>query len=194
MEIFKLNQPSGSQAATPLKNHANKVPNNPHASTGKDDTLNISSDARVAQLFNTFVNQLEQLGTRDSNSETKELEGNSSVENNHSSVWKMGDHALGEMFFGKALLDEWANKGLQINEDTIQKAGQVFNEAFRAYINDPNKDHIGPSFDRHKLVADNQEVPDWFNDEHRQWLSHMSSDTIKAFNTGSYYHLSSKSS
>lgn len=93
MEIFKLNQPSGSQAATPLKNHANKVPNNPHAPTGKDDTLNISSNARVAQLFNTFINQQEQPGTRDSNSDTKELEGNSSVENNHSSVWKMGDHA-----------------------------------------------------------------------------------------------------
>lgn len=194
MEIPKTSHINDNQPARLLKNHTNKEPNNSHASNSKDDTISISNNAQYAHIFNTFINQLEQPSNRKSDLEIMELEGNSSVNDNHSSAWKMGDLALGEMFFGKALLDEWASKGLHINEDTIRKAGQVFNEAFKMYVNSPDRGHIGPSLDRHGLVANNQEVPAWFNDEHIEWLSYMPSDARKAFNAGSYYHLPSKNS
>lgn len=194
MEIPKTSHINDNQPATPLKNHTNKEPSNSRISNSKDDTISISNNAQHEYLFNTFINKLEQPSSRRTDSETMESEGNNSVKNGHSSAWKMGDLALGEMFFGKALLDEWASKGLHINEDTIRKAGQVLNEAFRIYANSPDRGHIGPLLDRHGLVANNQEVPAWFNDEHIEWLSYMPADTRKAFNAGSYYHLPSKNS
>lgn len=192
MEIHKISYINDNQPASPLKNHTYKESNSSITSNSKNDTVRISDNAQYAHIFNTFINQLEQPSNRMPGSEITSLEDNISVKKNHSSAWKMGDLALGEMFFGKALLDEWASKGLHINEDTIRKAGQAFNEAFRIYANSPDKSHIGPSLDRHGLVANNQEVPAWFNDEHIEWLSYMPEDARKAFNAGSYYHLPSK--
>ena len=107
-----------------------------------------------------------------------------SFQRSHYNALKIGIFALG----GEEQIDAWATQGLEIRQETILAAYEIFNEATRLDMNNP--DSNGITFNRHQIVINRQEVPAWFFEEYREALGNIRVSSIQEdFIQGRVYYI-----
>lgn len=99
---------------------------------------------------------------------------------------------LARLVFGGGQMEQWSAKGLELAPGTMDAAYNAISQAMAEH----EANGTQPSealFNAYQLVADNQEVPDWFNQEKADALANMTDDEIReAFENGDLYFLREK--
>ena len=99
---------------------------------------------------------------------------------------------LARLVFGGGQMDQWSARGLELTATTMDAAYDAISKAMAEH----EANGTQPSealFNAYQLVADNQEVPDWFNEEKMEALAEMTDDEIReAFENGELYFLREK--
>ncbi|MFT6902610.1 MAG: hypothetical protein ACJAXS_002826 [Colwellia sp.] len=110
-----------------------------------------------------------------------------------------GPYKKGLIFgLGSSAVNEWSAKGLDISKEAVISAGKAFQEGF-TQLSKEYGDSLGGkggiSVNKHQVVINTQEVPDWFKQEYDSALSSMDNkDMIKAFEEGELFFISKPSS
>lgn len=95
----------------------------------------------------------------------------------------LGIMALG----GEQQIEIWKAKGLEVTEEMILSASDTFQQAFQESIDsDPGPGSI--SINRHAVIMEMTDVPDWFIQEYEASLPHLDSATREAFQSGKLFN------
>ncbi len=100
---------------------------------------------------------------------------------------RLGVAAIG----GFQQLQKWQEKGLELTEQTLFKAGDAFSEGQRQLKRDGTYSRKGLVMNRYDLVSQNQQVPEWFNQEKKQMLKQMPDNAAYAFKQGNLFYVGS---
>lgn len=98
-------------------------------------------------------------------------------------------HSLGILALGgKDQLQSWSGKGLEIADDTIEKAYNVWNQGFKEAMENQGKPSL--VLNRYDIVANSQQVPEWFLQERDLYINSITDAALKgSFETGAFYHV-----
>lgn len=96
--------------------------------------------------------------------------------------------SLGWILLGQSA-DEWKQKGLELDKESVLEAGRVLQKAFRQALEENPEGQFALSFDRHGIVASQQSVPDWFIAERNQELSLLPDSDRQSFESGMLFHI-----
>lgn len=96
--------------------------------------------------------------------------------------------SLGWILLGQSA-DEWQQKGLELDKESVLEAGRVLQTAFRQALEENPEGQFALSFDRHGIVASQQAVPDWFIAERDQELSLLPDSVRQSFERGELFHI-----
>ncbi|MAC48482.1 MAG: hypothetical protein CMI12_16810 [Oceanospirillum sp.] len=100
---------------------------------------------------------------------------------------RLGVAAIG----GFQQLQKWQEKGLELSEQTLFKAGDAFSEGQRQLKRDGTYSRKGLVMNRYDLVSQNQQVPEWFNQEKKQMMKQMPENAAYAFKQGNLFYVGS---
>lgn len=96
---------------------------------------------------------------------------------------KLGMIALG----GEKQIENWNSAGVEITENTLLAAATVFNRGFKEMGDSGNG---GITYNRHQIVINSQETPQWFKEEAITKLAFLDSPEMeKAFKSGALYYV-----
>ncbi len=101
-----------------------------------------------------------------------------------------GPYKKGLMVLGKSTMDEWSAKGLDISDEAVIAAGKAFQDAFTKMVEESGSSLAGSSLaiNKHQILINTQEVPDWFKQEYETVLSSMEDKEMKnAFEKGELF-------
>ncbi|MCW8932466.1 MAG: hypothetical protein OQL19_19795 [Gammaproteobacteria bacterium] len=107
-----------------------------------------------------------------------------------------GMYKLGVMALGSKTIQEWSAKGLDISNEAVIAAGQAFQDGFNKAIRDRESSLAGSnlSINKHQILINHQEVPDWFMHEYENKLSSIDDKNVKnAFESGELFYSSKPS-
>ena len=98
-------------------------------------------------------------------------------------------HSLGVLALGgEDQLQSWSWKGLEISDDTIEKAYNAWNQGFKEAMGNQGKPSL--VLNRYDIVASSQRVPEWFLQERGIYLDAITDTSLKAsFESGAFYHV-----
>lgn len=96
--------------------------------------------------------------------------------------------SLGWILLGQSA-DEWKQKGLELDKESVLEAGRVLQKAFRQALEENPEGQFALSFDRHGIVASQQSVPDWFIAERNQELSLLPDSVRQSFESGKLFYI-----
>jgi len=102
------------------------------------------------------------------------------------------------MGLSESTVQEWSAKGLNISDEAIVAAGKAFDDAFKK-LTEENGTLLagkgGLALNKHQIIINSQEVPDWFAHEYENVLSSMDNSEMKsAFEKGKLFFTSLPSS
>src|SRR5690625_4030853 len=102
---------------------------------------------------------------------------------------KLNIHSLGILALGgKDELQSWSGKGLEIADDTIEMAYNVWNQGFKEAMENQGKPSL--VLNRYDIIANSQQVPKWFLQERDLYLNSITDAALKAsFEAGAFYHV-----
>lgn len=99
------------------------------------------------------------------------------------------NHLARLMFGGDAQLGQWRSQGLEVGNEALSAAEATLKQALAEH----EANGSVPSealFNAYQLIADNQEVPAWFDEEKQQALAEMTNEEARAaFENGELYFL-----
>ena len=99
-----------------------------------------------------------------------------------------GQIRLGLIALGQNQISQWQEQGLELSEETILAAAATFNDAFQSMQALTGSDAGSFALNKHQIVMNSQNVPDWFVEEYQQQIEMMgASDTANAFKQGELY-------
>jgi hypothetical protein len=101
-----------------------------------------------------------------------------------------GKYRFGLIALGSNTVSEWRDKGLDISEAAVLAAADAFQAGLRSNgeMNGSSSAGSYVALNRHQIVMNHQQVPDWFKQEYLSSLSSMDSGHIKnAFESGALY-------
>ena len=104
-----------------------------------------------------------------------------------------GQLRLGLMALGKAAINGWSDKGLEVTDESILAAADAFQEAFRQSLEEHGSATAGAAIalNRHQVVINSQAVPGWFIEEYQNTLSSMGESGLKnSFAAGNRFFVS----
>lgn len=142
----------------------------------REDNVDISERGRLA-----LEREMQNIATARENQEFVDFRGHD------------GKIRLGLTAFGKAAMDGWSDKGLEIAKESILAATEAFQDAFRSNLEEHGSSTAGTaiSLNRHQIVINSQAVPDWFLEEYKSALSSMGNIKLKsAFENGDTFFVS----
>lgn len=86
-----------------------------------------------------------------------------------------GLHRLGLMALGRNATEQWAERGLNLSDESIIAAGQAFQDAFKQNYEQNASSMAGSriALNKHQIVMNHQEVPAWFKQEYENNLTAM---------------------
>ena len=96
----------------------------------------------------------------------------------------------GLMALGINTMQEWESKGLNISDEAIIAAGNAYQAAFTQVVEKSGSSLAGSSLalNKHQIIINSQEVPDWFTQEYENALSSMDDEGMKsAFESGELF-------
>lgn len=98
-------------------------------------------------------------------------------------------HSLGVLALGgENQLQSWSGKGLEISDDTIEKAYNAWSQGFKEAMANQGKPSL--VLNRYDIVASSQHVPEWFLQERSIYLDAITDTSLKAsFESGAFYHV-----
>jgi len=91
---------------------------------------------------------------------------------------------------GESTVQAWADKGLEITEEAVIAAGKTFQDAFTKMVEKSGSSLAGSALalNKHQIVINSQQVPDWFVQEYGDTLSSMGNkETKRAFENGELF-------
>lgn len=94
---------------------------------------------------------------------------------------------FGRMQLGLSSVETWEKKGFEVDEATLEAAANAGIEAAKNLFDSGKQG--GVTINSHKIVMDNQSVPEWFNVEYQAQLDALPNDTRKAFESGATYNV-----
>ena len=101
-------------------------------------------------------------------------------------ILSLGALALG----GQDQIQSWSEKGLEISNNTIERAYEFFNQGFKESLQ--NRDQTSLIMNWYDIVASSQVVPDWFQQEKNMFIESIADPTLKdSFESGDFYHITS---
>lgn len=104
---------------------------------------------------------------------------------------KNGPYQLGMMALGSSSVNDWLAKGLNISDEAVIAAGQAFQDGFKKKVEESGAslaDSGGLALNKHQIVINSQDVPDWFIQEYESVLSSMGNkDMMSAFEKGNLF-------
>ena len=103
---------------------------------------------------------------------------------------------LGLMALGKSTLQEWSAKGLEISDEAVIAAGKAFQDGFKKMVEKSGPSLAGSSLalNKHQILINTQDVPDWFTQEYKAVLSSQANKEMKAaFEQGELFFTSKPS-
>ncbi|MFT6031319.1 MAG: hypothetical protein ACI8O8_003069 [Oleiphilaceae bacterium] len=102
------------------------------------------------------------------------------------------------MGLGESTVQEWSAKGLNISDEAVIAAGKTFDDAFKRMTEENGTSLAGKgglALNKHQIILNSQEVPDWFTQEYESVLSSMDNKEMKtAFEKGELFFISKPSS
>jgi hypothetical protein len=107
-----------------------------------------------------------------------------------------GMYHFGLMALGQSTIEEWTSKGMNISDETVIAAGEALEQAMNKALTE-NGPTAGRSaaLNKHQIVINSQDVPDWFIQEFENTLASMDNKEMKnAFEKGDLFFTSKPSS
>jgi hypothetical protein len=105
-----------------------------------------------------------------------------------------GPYKLGLMAMGSSTIEAWTAGGLELSDEAIIAAGEALQNGFKQNIEETGSSLGSVSLNKHQLVINSQDVPDWFVKEYESVLSSMEDKGMKAaFEQGETYFASKAS-
>ncbi|MBB1489550.1 hypothetical protein [Oceanospirillum sediminis] len=98
---------------------------------------------------------------------------------------RMGITALG----GYEQLKRWESQGLELEEDTLISSGQSYSEGLRQLKKGGTYTKRGLLMNQHGLVRQHQQVPEWFDQEQKNFHSQISGAAARAFQQGESFFI-----
>jgi len=101
------------------------------------------------------------------------------------------------MGLGVSTVQEWSANGLNISEEAVIAAGKSWDSATKKIFGESGSSFSGSSLalNKHQIIINSQEVPDWFTNEYESVLSSMDNKEMKsAFEKGDLFFTSKPSS
>jgi hypothetical protein len=101
------------------------------------------------------------------------------------------------MGLGVSTVQEWSDKGIKISEEAVIAAGKSWDSATNKMFGESGTSSAGSSLalNKHQIVINSQEVPDWFTQEYESVLSSMDNKEMRsAFEKGDLFFTSKPSS
>jgi len=101
------------------------------------------------------------------------------------------------MGLGVSTVQEWSAKGLDIADEAVIAAGKAFDNATKTMFGESGTSSAGSSLalNKHQIVINSQEVPNWFTQEYESVVSSMDNKEMKsAFEKGELFFTSKPSS
>jgi hypothetical protein len=106
-----------------------------------------------------------------------------------------GPYKLGLMAMGSSTIEAWAAEGLELSDEAIIAAGEALQNGFKQNIEETGSSLGSVSLNKHQIVLNSQDVPDWFIKEYESVLSSMEDKGMKAaFEQGETFFASKPSS
>lgn len=102
-------------------------------------------------------------------------------------------HSIGVLALGgEDQFQAWSEKGLEISDDTIEKAYVSWNQGFKDAMQNQGRSSL--AMNRYDIVASSQLVPDWFLQERSLHLEAITDADLRAsFESGDFYHITGAS-
>lgn len=100
---------------------------------------------------------------------------------------------LGAMALGKSSITEWSSKGIEISEESLIAAAKAFQDAFKQAVEQKGSQTGGTrvSINKHQVVMNNQQVPEWFSQEYDAALAMIDNPARQsAFKDGGLFFVS----
>ncbi|MBB1441511.1 hypothetical protein H5202_23430 [Shewanella sp. SG41-4] len=108
-----------------------------------------------------------------------------------------GPFKLGLLALGDTAIQGWAGKGLSISDEAIITAGKVFNIGLKKKFEENGSslsESGGLALNKHQIVINSQDVPEWFIREYEDALSSMDNVEMKmTFEKGDLFFSSKQS-
>lgn len=129
----------------------------------------------------------------------REMQNIAKARDNHEFVDFRGDDGkirLGLFALGKATIDDWSAKGLELTEESVLAAAEAYQDANRKIFDENGSSAAGTGMvlNRHQIVIDSQTAPDWFLEEYESTLSSMGDNNVtSAFKNGDTFYVSQPS-
>lgn len=104
-----------------------------------------------------------------------------------------GMMGLGAMALGKSSIREWSSKGIEISEESLIAAAKAFQDAFKQAVEQKGSQTGGTrvSINKHQVVMNNQQVPEWFSQEYDAALAMIDNPARQsAFKDGGLFFVS----
>ena len=102
------------------------------------------------------------------------------------------------MGLGVSTVQEWSAKGLNISDEAVIAAGKAFQDGLTELVEEYGSSLAGKggiALNKHQIVMNSQDVPDWFKQEYENVLSAMDNKEMKAaFEKGELFFISKPSS
>ena len=115
-----------------------------------------------------------------------QVSGSSQLHGGYEGMIGLGLMALG----GQDQLDQWRDQGLEITEETVLAAAKEFQDGFKEFMDKRESSAQGLTLNRHQMVMNAQNTPEWFKDEYSNLLSMMEDgEAKKAFEEGATSHV-----
>jgi len=98
------------------------------------------------------------------------------------------------MGLGVSTVQEWSAKGLDISDEAVIAAGKAFQDGLTGLVEEYGSSLAGKggiALNKHQIVMNSQDVPDWFKQEYENVLSAMDNKEMKAaFERGELFFIS----
>ncbi|MEH6448443.1 MAG: hypothetical protein V7765_07220 [Oleispira sp.] len=106
-----------------------------------------------------------------------------------------GPYKLGLMAVGSSTIEAWTAGGLELSNEAIIAAGEALQNGLKQNIEETGSSLGSVSLNKHQIVMNSQDVPDWFIKEYENVLSSMEDKEMKAaFERGETFLASKPSS
>lgn len=94
---------------------------------------------------------------------------------------------FGRLQLGPAVVESWERKGLEVSEEALKAAAQAGIDAVKN-LYDKNAQG-GVAINAHKIVMENQNVPEWFMTEYQSQLDTLPRQIREDFESGALYSI-----
>lgn len=109
---------------------------------------------------------------------TRAYQSNTASISNSSKIMSVSSNEglleLGRLALGNSTIDDWANKGITLSDESLIAAAKAVQDGFKSIVDQQGTNIAGSrvSINKHQIVINNEsQVPDWFSKEYELALA-----------------------